>query len=466
MSTATQRVLDEFARAGKRRPLRILGASGQLGYGIPTPAFEAGLARQPDLIGCDMGSIDPGPYYLGSGRMATSPGQTRRDLRKVLLGALRLGIPLVIGTAGTAGAAPHLADTISMVRDIARQDVLHFKLGVLTGDIDKEIACEAVRAGGVTGIDGMPPLTEDEIHACSHLVGQMGMSAMRRAFDAGVDVVIAGRACDTAIFSTLPAMLGFPIGLAVHMAKIIECASLCCLPGGRDTILATLDDEGFELESMAPQRRATPLSVSAHSLYEQGDPFSIIEPDGRADLREARYVALDDRRTRVSCARWIPSARPSVKIEGARLVGERATLLCGAADPRFIAQHKEILPAVAQVVRDLVCEEVEEDYRLFWRVYGIDGVTDPLPDAPVPAEVFLLVECIAPTLERAEEVVRTMKQYLLHFGYPGRLSTGGNIAFPFTPPEVAIGTAYRFNVYHVMETPRFGELFPLALESF
>jgi hypothetical protein len=59
-----------------------------------------------------------------------------------------------------------------------------------------------------------------------------------------------------------------------------------------------------------------------------------------------------------------------------------------------------------------------------------------------------------------------MKQYLLHFGYPGRLSTGGNIAFPFTPPEVAIGTAYRFNVYHVMETPRFGELFPLSLEAF
>jgi hypothetical protein len=34
----------------KRRPttLRVLSASGQLGYGIPHKAFAAGLARKPD----------------------------------------------------------------------------------------------------------------------------------------------------------------------------------------------------------------------------------------------------------------------------------------------------------------------------------------------------------------------------------------------------------------------------------
>jgi len=40
--TAVARVFDDFARA--RRPLRSLGASGQLGYGIPTPAFSSSLA--------------------------------------------------------------------------------------------------------------------------------------------------------------------------------------------------------------------------------------------------------------------------------------------------------------------------------------------------------------------------------------------------------------------------------------
>jgi hypothetical protein len=94
--SASGRVLAEIRRA--RRPLRLLGASGQLGYGIPTPGFNTGLSRRPDLIGCDMGSIDIGPTYLGKGEMATAPEATRRDLRKVLLAARSLDVPLVIGS--------------------------------------------------------------------------------------------------------------------------------------------------------------------------------------------------------------------------------------------------------------------------------------------------------------------------------------------------------------------------------
>jgi hypothetical protein len=50
-----------------------------------------------------MGSIDIGPTYLGKGEMATSPVATRRDLRKVLLGARQVDVPLVIGSAGIGG---------------------------------------------------------------------------------------------------------------------------------------------------------------------------------------------------------------------------------------------------------------------------------------------------------------------------------------------------------------------------
>lgn len=95
----------------------------------------------------------------------------------------------------------------------------------------------------------------------------------------------------------------------------------------------------------------------------------------------------------------------------------------------------------------------------------MDGVTDRQPGTPLPAEMFLLIECIAPTAARASEVMRTMKQYLLHFGYEGRLSTGGNLAFPFTPPEVSVGPAYKFNIYHVMESERLDDLFPLTVEQ-
>ncbi len=463
--SAVGRIRDAFARAGAGS-MRLLGASGQLGYGIPSPAFNAGLARNPHLIGCDMGSIDIGPSYLGRGEMATAPAATRRDLRKVLVAARTHDVPLVIGSAGSAGARPHLQATLDMVRDIAREEGLRFRLGVLHADIPKERLKAALRANEVRGVDGMPALTEDEVDACTNLVGQMGTGSFQRALGEDIDVLIAGRACDTAIFAALPAMLGFPLGLSTHMAKIIECASLCCVPGGRDTIMATLDHAGFNLESMAPNRRATPVSVAAHSLYEQSDPFSLQEPDGRLDLSQAHYEALDDRRTRVSGAIWHPSSAPWVKLEGARRIGERAVLMCAAADPGFIARADEILTAVAGVVRDLVCEDSEEDYSLFWRVYGLNGVREALPaDAPLPREVFLLVECIAPTRERAAEVVRTTKQYLLHHGYPGRLSTGGNVAFPFTPPEVSLGTAFKFNVYHLMRAHDLEALFPLEIET-
>jgi len=463
--SATGRLLREFQSLRERRPLRLLGASGQLGYGIPTAAFEAGLAQKPDLIGCDMGSIDIGPSYLGSGKMATARKSTKRDLRKVLLGARRLDIPLIIGSAGSAGARPHLEATLELIREIAREERLSFRLAWIPGDIPRDVLISAVQEGRVTGIEGMQALTAEEVGQAAHIVGQMGMAPFREAIEADVDVIIAGRACDTAIFSTLPVLLGFPEGLAVHMAKIIECASLCCLPGGRDSILATIDDTGFVLESMAPQRRATPVSVAAHALYEQSDPYVILEPEGQARLENATYVALDDRRTRVSGAQWAPAAQATVKLEGACRVGERAVLLCGSADPIFISRRDEIVKQVEAVVRELVCEDSEEDYRLHWHFYGVDGVTDRRPERPLPVEVGVVAECIAPTAERASEVTRTLKQYLLHLGYEGRLSTGGNLAFLFTPPEITIGTAYRFNIYHVLQCTGEEGLFPVTVEQ-
>ena len=124
--SASARILDRFAKSDGSDSIRILGASGQLGYGVPTPAFSAGLDRHPHLIGCDMGSIDIGPYYLGCGELATAPAATRRDLRKVLLGALKLKIPLVIGSAGSAGAKPHLEKTLAIIREIARTETPPF----------------------------------------------------------------------------------------------------------------------------------------------------------------------------------------------------------------------------------------------------------------------------------------------------------------------------------------------------
>ena len=428
---AFARLAERIARAD--RPLVVMSASGQLGYGIPMAAFRAGVERQPDFIGVDMGSIDPGPYYLGAGKMATAEEMTRRDLRLVLTAARELDVPLVLGTAGTAGAEPHLAATLALVREIAAEEGLHFTLASIRADVPAELVVAAQAAGKLHALGPIAAPTPDEIRK-SRLVAQMGVAPFAKALEAGADIVIAGRACDTAVYSAIPKMLGYPVGLAVHMAKLLECTSLCCTPGGRDAVLGHLDHEGFVVESMNPSRHATPVSVAAHSLYEQADPFSVVEPEGILSLHHAEYVAVDAHRTRVSGASWQPAARLRLKVEGATFEGYRSVLAAASADPGFIASLDTILKEVEAAVRALISKQ----FRLFPRIYGTGGVSLWPAAAPssTPPEIFLLLECVADTEALSRAVLISFKQHLLHHGFPGRICTGGNLAFPITPPEI------------------------------
>jgi hypothetical protein len=48
---------------------------------------------------------------------------------------------------------------------------------------------------------------------------------------------------------------------------------------------------------------------------------------------------------------------------------------------------------------------------------------------------------------------------MLHYPYPGRKSTAGNLAFLYSPSDIACGPVYRFNVYHLVEVDDPCELF-------
>ncbi|GAA5237159.1 DUF1446 domain-containing protein [Verticiella sediminum] len=442
-------------------PLRVLSASGQLGYGIPADSLARGLERRPHLIGCDMGSIDPGPYYLGSGRMGAPRQTARRDLALVLKAARSLDVPLLIGSAGTAGAAPHLAATMELLREIAQEERLSFKVATIASDLDPAFVAAALEEGRLAPIGPMPEPTAAAVRGCSHIVGQCGVETFWRALDTQPDVVIAGRACDTAIFAALPMKLGFDAGLALHMAKIIECTSLCCSPAGRDAMLATLDTDGFVLESMNPACHATPASVAAHALYEQADPFRVEEPEGILDLHAARYEALDAHRTRVHGARFTRRERPTLKVEGAAWLGHRMVLLAGTVDPVLIGGLDAVLAAVEQKVRMLV----EGDWSLHPHAYGLGAIRAlPAASAP-PAEVGLVIEFIGTDAEQVRAAAGVFKQNLLHHGFPGRLSTAGNVAFAFTPSELAAEPAYGFVLYHVLQDAPVESLFPISMEQ-
>ncbi len=451
-------------------PLRVLSASGQLGYGIVEASLERGLARQPHFIGCDMGSIDPGPYYLGSGEMAPPQAMVRRDLALVLSAARRLDVPLLIGSAGTAGARPHLEATLALVREVAQAQGLRMRLALIESDIAPDILTRALAEGRLHPLDegdGPLPLpSAADIEACSHRVAQCGTETFIRALTPEVDVVLAGRACDTAIFAALPEMLGYDPGLALHMAKIVECTSLCCDPGGRDAILAELWSDHFVLESMNPALRATPASVAAHALYEQADPWFVEEPGGTLDLRSARYETEGERRTRVAGARFTPRPRPTLKVEGACHVGARAVLLAGIADPVMQQELPRALEQVEAKVRSLVALAPGQRWALHPHAYGQGAITPrPQGGAGGPGELGLVLEFIASDMALARTVAAVFKQNLLHHGYPGRLSTAGNLAFPFTPSELAAGEAYGFCLYHLLDGEDPAQIFHVRNEN-
>ena len=462
--TAVSKLLAQPPAAGER--LRVLSASGQLGFGIVQASFERGLQRRPHFIGCDMGSIDPGPYYLGSGQMAAPRAMVMRDLDLVLCGARALDVPLIIGSAGTAGARPHLEATLALLREVAQARGLSFRVATVTSDVPVAHLLEALREGRLHPLDeqpGEPARLPDaeQLQSCQHIVAQCGSHTFMQALRQLPDVLIAGRACDTAIFAALPLMLGYPAGLALHMAKIVECTSLCCEPGGRDAMLAELGPNDFILESMNPALRATPSSVAAHALYEQADPWRVEEPEGTLELAQARYEALDERRTRVSGARFVPRARPTLKVEGAARVGARAVLLAGVADPTFIEHLPEALKQVQARVQPLVAG----DWQMVPHVYG-QGAIRPLPPEQRSAhEVGLVLEFLAGDLELARTAAAVFKQNLLHFGYPGRLTTGGNLAFAFTPSEVDAHESYRFRLYHRLDGADPDQVFGLDVQD-
>ena len=79
--------------------IKAVAATGQLGTGFKAHTLAA-AAVGADFIGCDAGSSDPGPYYLGSGQTQSSEQAVARDLELMISEGRRRGIPVLVGSAG------------------------------------------------------------------------------------------------------------------------------------------------------------------------------------------------------------------------------------------------------------------------------------------------------------------------------------------------------------------------------
>jgi hypothetical protein len=434
-------------------PLTIYAPLGLLGYGYPETSLRAALEAEPDLIAVDAGSTDPGPYYLGAGVSFTSRVMVKRDLGLLLRAGVERKIPLVVGSAGGAGAAPHLAWTLAILREIAAEHDLHFRLAVIEADIDRAYLKRKLAAGDVLDFEMGRDLTEADVDACTQIVAQMGYEPIVAALEQGADVVLAGRAFDAALSATLPIMRGVEPGLALHMGKIVECGSLVALPRASDGVMAEIDHESFVVSPADPAKYCTVETVAAHTLYEKSDPYRLAAPGGHLNLTEATFERVDDRSVRVAGSVFQPSASYYLKLEGAALVGYRTVCLAGVRDPTLISQLDDVLERVQAKVRsDLGSVIPDSAYQLHVRVYGRDGVMGELEPyhGPPPHEVGLVLEVVAESQEIANTICALARSASLHIGYEGRIATSGNLAFPYSPAEFPAPPVYTFRIYHLL----------------
>ncbi|WP_296746948.1 acyclic terpene utilization AtuA family protein [Mesorhizobium sp.] len=447
-----------------QREIKVLSPTAILGYGFPEASFEAGLAHDPDVIAVDAGSSDPGPYYLGAGVSFTDRAAVKRDLRLMLRAARGRDIPLLIGSAGGCGARPHLDWTVDIVREVATEDQLQGCLASIPADIEKAALCDALARGKVDTLPGVPAATRETINASTHIVAQMGEEPLLDALARGADVVVAGRCYDPAVFAAVPIARGFDRGLALHMGKILECAAIAATPGsGSDCMLGTLSEDSFTLQALSASRRCTVASVAAHTLYEKSDPYHLPGPGGALDLTQTRFEQLDEQRVRVSGSRFVPSRPYRVKLEGASPAGCRTVSIAGARDPVFISQVDTIIDGVRRRVADNFSHVPDTAYQLIVRVYGRDGVMGELePLKTITShEICLVIEAVAETQALADTICGFARATMLHFGYPGRISTAGNLAFPYSPSDFKAGQVYEFSLYHLLEVDSPRSLFPV-----
>lgn len=452
----------------RAKELRLVSINGCLGYGYEFASLKAGMDQAPHLVGGDAGSTDPGPFYLGSGTSLVKREQIRRDLGFALTSARAAGVPLMIGSAGMGGGNPNLDVVRDILLEIAREADLHFRLAVIRSEIAPAAVRDALRQGRITPMPDAPPLTEQAVMESARIVGQMGTEPFADALAQGADVVLTGRSCDTAIYAALPIAEGYDPGLALHMAKIMECGAQCGLPlAANDSLLGIIRGDHFLVRPLAEHRICTPESVAAHTMYEQGDPLVLHEPEGQVDLRGAVFEQVDRQTVRVSGSRFIPTPRLRIKLEGARLSGFRAFAIAGIRDAAVIANLGLIEETVRGAVRrNLRADITDDQFALGFRHYGHDAVLGEWePErGRVPHEVGLLMEVVARTQDLADYVLSLARSSFLHCPFPGRRTTGGNLAFPFSPSDTSGGAVYEFSVYHLMDVEDQRALFPIEME--
>lgn len=439
---------------------KILVPAGMLGAGFTAESIERGIALGADAIAIDGGSTDSGPYYLGSASPKMPAEAIAADLRLMLVHGAAAGIPVIVGSAGTSGTDTGVDWVAGIVEEIAAEEGLALRVARIYSEQRLDTLAKALERGGISPLAPAGELTLDTLERCEHIVGLLGAEPFCAALEAGADVVIAGRATDTAVIASYALLHGCPPGPSWHAAKTAECGGQCTTNPRGGGVLVSIDDSGFTVEPLEEDSACTPMSVAAHMIYENADPNVMREPSGTLDVTEARYAALDDRRVRVTGSAFHPQPY-TTKLEGSGVVGYQTIAMAGIKDAEVLAD----IDVWSTSLRDYIVFKAssvlgldEAAYHLEVRCYGWNAVLGDIdPDTGPPREVGAVLIVTAGDQATATKVVKLANPYLLHMPLPD-MDHLPSFAFLSSPAEIERGPLYEFLLQHVVSADAAGEL--------
>ncbi len=436
--------------------MKIVSLCGLLGYGYSEEALNIAFSEKVDYVGVDAGSTDPGPYYLGSGKSFTDRGAVKRDLALAMPKALAQKAPFIIGTAGGAGAREHTDWLVDIIKEIAEEQNLSFKLGVIYSDVEADYVLEKLNSGKIIPMSDEFPLDKEAVEESKKIVSQVGIAPVIKLLEEEADIIVAGRMCDTAIYAAPCIYRGFDPGLAFHMAKIMECGAMCSEPvAAADVMQGYIEKDYFELRPANPVRRCTVDRVAAHTLYEQTNPYLIYEPDGVCDLTNSTFTQLDDRTVRISGSVFKEAEEKTLKLEGVKCSGFRTICPATIYDSETIKNIDKIIGIVTEFVKENTSKTLPENsYTINFKLSG-----------GTESSLGIIMDIVGKTQEIADTVCALARSRMLHCDYEGRKSTAGNLAFPFSPSDIHVGAVYEFSVFHLAKVDSLMETAKIRTEE-
>lgn len=468
-ATTTGSVQPDMHQPPPAENVRVLVPTGMLGGGFPADTLARGIALGADIIAVDGGSTDSGPHYLGTGTAKTARGAVARDLRLILIAARGADIPVIVGSCGTSGTDTGVDWIHDIVCEIAAAEELELSVARIYSEQQAPHLRTLLAEGRIHPLAPAAPLQPETLDRCSHIVALMGHEPIADALEHGANVVLAGRATDTAIIAALPLIKGLPPGPVWHAAKTSECGGLCTDSPRSGGVLVTLDADGFTIEPLAKEAACTPRTVAAHMMYENADPYRMREPAGTLDTSTATYTALDDRRVRVAGSRFEIADQQTNKLEGSAPAGYQTMIVAGIRDPAVLSRLDEWCNLVLAYLHQQIPSTVNvstAEYHLRMLRYGHDailGASEPDRSRP-PREVAIVFIATARDQATATQLAKLANPLLLHAPLPGQ-SALPSYAFLSSPAETERGQVHEFVLQHAVDVDKPGELFRTVHEQ-